>query len=74
MKHLSNVGPIIGYVWHYTMVFISYMLFRNIFTSNSYLWWPFKHWIQDHTFESMFVLAIIGYLCRTRCSRKHGIG
>ena len=70
MKHLSNTGPVVKYIWNYTMIFISYMLFRNMFTSNAYLWWPFKHWIQDHTIESVFILAVIAYICNTTRSRR----
>ena len=30
---------------------------------------PFKSWIQDHTLESVFVLAIIAYICSTKKCR-----
>ncbi|QDP66904.1 MAG: hypothetical protein Unbinned4409contig1002_5 [Prokaryotic dsDNA virus sp.] len=70
MKHLSNIVPYMKYTWSFSMAFVTYMLFRNMFTANSYLWWPFKHWIQDHTFESVIVLSLIGYLMSLRCRKR----
>jgi len=70
MKHLNNIVPYIKYTWSFSMTFVTYMLVRNMFTTNSYLWWPFKHWIQDHTFESVIVLSLIGYWMSIRCSKK----
>jgi len=70
MKHLNNIVPYIKYTWNYSMFFVTYMLFRNMFTTNSYLWWPFKHWIQDHTFESVIALSLIGYMMSIRSKKR----
>ena len=70
MKHLKHVIPCIKYTWSYSMVFVTYMLIRNLPTNNSYLWWPFNYWIEDHTFEAVIVLAVIAFMMPYRKASK----
>mgnify|MGYP003139718858 CR=1 FL=1 len=51
---------IVRHAWTVTMCFITWSMFRNMWEANSYLWWPYKHWIQAHPFETVIVLLIIG--------------
>jgi len=65
MKHLALLKPIIRFFkhsWITAMLFITWALFRNFFADNSFLWWPFKFWIQDHPFESLLTLTVIGWV------------
>ena len=65
MKHLIYLKPVVRLIkhsWITAMLFITWTLFRNFFADNSYLWWPFKHWIQDHPFESLFIITFIGFI------------
>ena len=65
MKHLTYLKPIIRFIkhgWITSMLFITWALFRNFFADNSFLWWPFKHWIQDHPFEALLTLTVIGWV------------
>jgi hypothetical protein len=73
MKHLDKIVPYFKYGWTFSMTFVTYMLCRNMFTSNSFLWWPFKHWIQDHTFESIIVLSIISYVMSSKIKKRRVI-
>ena len=65
MKHLMYLKPVIKFFkhsWLTAMFFISWTLFRNFFQDNSFLWWPFRLWIQDHPFESLLTLTVIGFV------------
>ena len=66
MKHFMNVSK---YAWTTTRVFISWVLFRNLFDTTSYIWHPYKYWIQDHAFESVIVLLFIAFVYSLRESK-----
>lgn len=51
---------ILKHAWTVTMIFITWSMFRNLWEANSYLWWPFRTWIQLNPFETVFTLLVIG--------------